>query len=285
MAPPTSWIPGCRWFRPPAHQQALSEACTKPGVNPSLVLAKYPAWSVFGPYANLDIKKKEQYELAVKARTNLTTDAYQRLRARKNSLPCSHTFTLRTQSRVAVNLGNPSILENTLALHPLFGFPVLPGSAIKGATRHYLEEADSPPEGWTEEALHQVFGHPHDATARGFALQEGDVIFLDGWPLNFAPSQNLGQYLEVALMNPHFGDYYRGIDWPADNQKTNPIHFLVIKRGIAFQFALSLSRSGRVRLGDQAQATLTTMQQWVTAALCNNGLGAKTGSGYGYFIP
>lgn len=44
-------------------------------------------------------------------------------------------FSLETQWRMVVGLGGPSVLETAMTLHHLYGFPVIPGSALKGLTR------------------------------------------------------------------------------------------------------------------------------------------------------
>lgn len=46
-------------------------------------------------------------------------------------------FELVTDSRLVVGLGEDSVLETSLALHPLYGFPIIPGSALKGLTRAF----------------------------------------------------------------------------------------------------------------------------------------------------
>jgi CRISPR-associated protein Cmr6 len=47
------------------------------------------------------------------------------------------TFTRKVAWRLVVGLGLPSPLETGITLHHLYGFPYLPGSAIKGVTRNW----------------------------------------------------------------------------------------------------------------------------------------------------
>lgn len=276
-------IPGSRWFNRSQNVEAVIAAARTVGANPSLILGKYIEWA---DLQDFDFDKKTNFENIVRLRVPLTNAAYQRLRQRKNSLTGTHLFTLRSESRIAINLGNESILETNIALHPLFGFPVLAGSAIKGVTRHYVEEnkldlGTDDPEIW------QIFGHPTKApqgvTLRESDLQEGDVVFQDAWPATCNQNQNLGQYLELEIMTPHYPNYYQGRQWPSDNQDPTPIPFLVIKKDVIFEFALALSAKGRARRGATAAAILRQVEQWLRLALGTYGLGAKTGSGYGYF--
>lgn len=46
-------------------------------------------------------------------------------------------FSLRAASRVVVGLGAESVLETSIRLHRVYGFPILPGSALKGLARSY----------------------------------------------------------------------------------------------------------------------------------------------------
>jgi len=52
----------------------------------------------------------------------------------KNSGLC---FDLQTTSRLVVGLGSESVLETAITLHRIYGFPVIPGSALKGLTRSW----------------------------------------------------------------------------------------------------------------------------------------------------
>lgn len=46
-------------------------------------------------------------------------------------------FSLQAASRVVVGLGAESVLETSIRLHRIYGFPVIPGSALKGLARAY----------------------------------------------------------------------------------------------------------------------------------------------------
>jgi CRISPR-associated protein Cmr6 len=47
----------------------------------------------------------------------------------------AQVFSLETQWRTVVGLGGPNVLETAMTLHHLYGFPTIPGSALKGLTR------------------------------------------------------------------------------------------------------------------------------------------------------
>ncbi len=45
---------------------------------------------------------------------------------------------LRPEWRLVIGLGSESVYETGLTLHHIYGFPYIPGSAIKGVTRHHV---------------------------------------------------------------------------------------------------------------------------------------------------
>lgn len=47
-------------------------------------------------------------------------------------------FELRTETRLVVGLGADSVLETALTLHRIYGFPVIPATALKGLTRTWV---------------------------------------------------------------------------------------------------------------------------------------------------
>lgn len=48
----------------------------------------------------------------------------------------SRTLTGQVVWRLVIGLGNPNPLETSLTLHPQYGVPLIPGSAVKGLARH-----------------------------------------------------------------------------------------------------------------------------------------------------
>lgn len=233
--------------------------------------------------------------------------------------------------RLAIGLGNPNPLETSLSLHPQYGVPVIPSSAVKGLARHgrlmqigadvgvfplpidqwkacqdkniptpleLLDELLSLPA--ADETRVQLlqklqtnafvthtlsggsFGHPitkmaladftqqYSTTFReafGTGNSQGKVVFLDALPL---PNW---QY-QVDVMTPHFKEYYgdkSNTVAPADWLAPNPIFFLTVSQNSQFRFDIT----------GQNDPLLDTVKAWITAALTNYGMGAKTASGYG----
>jgi len=167
-------------------------------------------------------------------------------------------FCMHADSRVIVGLGAESVLETSVRLHRVYGFPIIPGSALKGLAKSYAELVETKNE--SDATFAAVFGKsPPNAAA-------GKVIFFDAVP---ADANSLK--LELDVMNPHYSQYYQGNSPPADYLNPVPVFFLAIGRDSKFLFAVA---SKEATLAQQAQ-------RWLQEGLKEMGVGAKTVAGYG----
>lgn len=178
------------------------------------------------------------------------------------------SFPMKTDYRLIIGLGGAHVLETGLTLHPLYGFPYIPASSVKGIARAYAEISKEA----SEDELREMFGS-EDKNKVLETNREGKVVFFDGFPTEFPK-------LEVDIMNPHYGDYYQGKRDgrgnpipPADYLSPNPITFLTVAPGQEFSFLLF---SKDVSLVEKAE-------QWLIGGLTDLGAGGKTNVGYGYF--
>jgi CRISPR-associated protein Cmr6 len=171
-------------------------------------------------------------------------------------------FVISPDWRTIVGLGATHVLETSLTLHRLYGFPVIPGSGLKGMTRAYAELVLGKDE--KDEQFRRVFGSQQEK-----AGQAGEVVFFDA-----IPSQP--PRLKLDVMNPHYSEYYQGGDIsPADYLSPIPVYFLALER-TPFLFAVAARRP-------EANALVDIVDTWLKAGLKELGLGAKTAAGYGYF--
>ena len=245
-------------------------------VNPSLIFDKYLFWGESNGKPILNIKsgknridyRLEHFKRVIGLGSPLEPARYNQLKDRKNSLPRTCTFTLTTRTRLIVNHGDESILENSIVLYPHYGFPIIPGSAIKGATRHYCEEFPDEPD---EVLIKKIFGNSSDDKN----AEEGSIIFLDAWPASIG-----NNFFETDVFTPHYQGYYQGKDLPRDDQSPIPVNFLAVRKGVQFEFAIAPSS---ICGEDEAQDCIDKTVGLVTDALRTFGIGAKTGSNYGYF--
>ena len=171
------------------------------------------------------------------------------------------TFSARPQWRVIMGLGTNDILEGGIVLHPIFGFPTLPATSLKGVSRAYAQWVLERP----EQELDALLGMVDEDESRC-----GDLVFLEGSPVT-------PPVLERDVVNPIFGPYYRDSKTPPANYLSpQPIFFLALNAGSSYQFGVaSLS-------GDQTAARQGV--GWLQGALIDLGVGAKSAAGYGYWI-
>lgn len=170
----------------------------------------------------------------------------------------------KTSGRFVTGLGREHPVENGFTWHFLLGVPFLPGSSVKGVVRAWAET-------WLQEeqsVIDRIFG-PEEKKVR----RAGSVVFFDALPV--APVR-----LEEEVLTPHYMDYYRGKEPPADWHNPNPIPFVTVAGGQTFVFALAPRRPENE--GDREHAALAA--GWLEDALLTAGAGAKTAVGYGRFI-
>lgn len=184
-------------------------------------------------------------------------------------------FTLKLGSRMMVNMAG-GILENAgLCLHRHYNCPMIPGSALKGASRHaaWCEWKQLADAGKTAEAeaiarqLANIFGYPTGEKSLDRELkhldipeQAGSIAFLPAFPVEKAA-------LVCDILTPHGGNDY-----------TNPIPnpFIAVDKGTTFQFGLMRS----LRAND---VYLEAAKRWLMKGLAD-GVGAKSTAGYGWFV-
>jgi CRISPR-associated protein Cmr6 len=171
-------------------------------------------------------------------------------------------FTVAPDWRLIVGLGATHVLETSVTLHRVYGFPFIPGSGLKGMTRAYVELVLGKSE--EDDDFRCIFGSQQKGRE-----QAGDVIFFDAIPTQVPR-------LKLDVMNPHYSEYYRGGSTPpADWLSPVPVYFLTVER-TPFLFALAARQK-------EANGLVVTVSAWLKAALSELGVGAKTATGYGYF--
>jgi CRISPR-associated protein Cmr6 len=259
-SPPTYYLP-----RETAAQ--CNDERMKQCKNLGLLLNKYP------PQAALqNSARKNQWLRDIVSNTMIDADlamhAYRRWLAMTTAVGAQH-FHAATNWRLALGLNHATVIETSLTLHPLYGIPLIPGSALKGLCRSYvtgeiaahaskkIEEDD--------QTIQRIFGSP---------TQSGTVIFFDAIPFEGKAT------FALDIINMHYPDYYNRGKEPTNDQRPNPVMFLTITDTI-FTFALAQRNLQREAHKDD----VTTASQWLQEALQNYGVGGKTSAGYGYFTP
>ena len=164
--------------------------------------------------------------------------------------------------RLAVGLGNNANAHQVgLSLHGTYGWPVIPGSSLKGLA---LAWARSSSEAKPDD-VERVFGTTKHA---------GSVRFLDAFPAGRPVA------VEADVLTPHVKPYYdsmadsraRSLVSPAEYHNPVPVTFLTVRGTYA------------VDLYGPDQDDLKLVAGWLRQAGDELGAGAKTAAGYGYLI-
>lgn len=206
-------------------------------------------------------------------------------------------FTLQTDWRMIAGLGRKGPLEVGFTFNR-YGFPVLPGSSVKGIARATAFYDIAEKLGMEGNALKELDS----------ALSEDDPKKLADWLRELQPSEeaakwiaqfrrafgttgNAGQAVffdaipekrvtvELDIMNPHYPDYYKdtsGKTAPTNWQSPTPIFFLAVAAKQRFRFAIGWR--GKPDAGAHRAA-----RDWLENGLKDLGAGGKTSAGYGYF--
>jgi CRISPR-associated protein Cmr6 len=183
-----------------------------------------------------------------------------------DSVPDAVSFKMKLMGRLIINQAG-GVLENAgLCVHRHFGYPYIPGSALKGIARHAAwwewSETESPE---TAKEIADIFGYPTGEPklddflkSVGRGESSGKVSFL-------ATTTADSKWGIVAdILTSHHG---------CDTKNPTPLPFPTVEKGAVFIFTL-LGKNYELR----EKAT-----NWLKIALTEDGVGAKTAAGYGWF--
>lgn len=189
------------------------------------------------------------------------------------------THIAQVQWHFVTGLGLPHPIENGFLWHPTLGTPYIPGSAVKGLVRAWVESWDDLEPEKRQDRLYQWFGSEHkDPRQRTSNDRQstiaGDFIFLDALPIKTTT-------LTADIMTPHMGQWYQSGSQtpglanttPADWHDPTPVPFLVANQPI-FQFCV-LPRNS------ESATDLPLVMKALEQALEWLGAGGKTAVGYG----
>jgi len=208
-------------------------------------------------------------------------------------------FRARLRSPYISGLGSGHPTETGMILDRNSGLPFIPASAIKGVLRLAcaLEIASAEPgvvrpakdkQGKTIEGQWEIDdGHSHlrryfgDTNTGASDSVRGQLVFLDAFPVA-VPA------IKTDIMNPHFGEYYKGNQGPLETESPIPVKFLAVEEETEFIFrCFALPLPCRNVTDDLTRPFGATDEQTTVnmffRALCELGFGAKTAVGYGRF--
>lgn len=255
--------------RPPVPERVQELLSRCEAVHPGLRLDKYLA-----PVGNQEHQKDRLAQVAADAaRAGAGFEAPAARRGAMLQALGAQTWTRTTSGPLTLHLSRSSMLENAgICLHPIHGFPFLPGTGLKGLARAFAETVWKPgqadPAG-ADAAIARIFGTASGADDAE-SSRAGSVIFHDAWPASWPR-------LVVDVINNHHASYYQDGEPPGDWESPRLVYFLAMPAGQRFGFALG-ARAGAPSASDRDQA-----RSWLDGGLTHLGCGAKTAAGYGRF--
>lgn len=185
----------------------------------------------------------------------------------KKSINTCYTIRYRAEKLIIGSALSSYTGDAMTTLHPIYGVPYIPGSAIKGVVKQYIihEIPDVEQEHWFK----KVFGISNDNTEED-KYGQGCAIFFDSFPeKNFE--------LAKDVQTPHFSEYYgsEGEISPTDDLSPIPFNFYMAKNTT---FIIQIG------FNDNIQEIPEDFKQYIMEALTEYGLGGKTSVGYGLAI-
>ena len=169
----------------------------------------------------------------------------------------------KVDGRLFTGLALGGTLETGMTTHHTYGTPLLAGSSIKGATRAYAESIGLPPE-----LIQALFGSG-DEQDNDSNKVAGSFVWHDAW---WIPRDTTVNPFVKEVITVHEQDYYSEESTTA-NGTQSPTPNLQIGIQGEFYFVFEGDPNWSRYIADL-----------VVAMLEEQGVGAKTSSGYGYFV-
>ena len=173
---------------------------------------------------------------------------------------------MKIEGRLLIGLTGGGALETGCVISQTYGVPYLPGSSIKGAVRAWAEQNLVEPD-----ARSYIFGA--EADADNLASLSGEINFHDAWwvPDSGPAGIHKNKPLVEDVVTPHHSGYYGDEGKTEATDLDSPIPNALI--GVRGSFLFTLE-------GDASWLKLAIFM--LKQAMTENGIGAKTASGYGY---
>ncbi len=223
-----------------------------------------------------DAKKQFLAPLAAKIGCSKQLESYSLKQAKLATAQKGRFGIFKSDWHWVSGLGYSHPTENGLNWHRSLAVPYIPGSTVKGLLRSWMEQQETP----DLKLLKQWFGSEakhQESSGDSDTQQAGELIFFDALPTESVK-------LKVDVMTPHTGDWLvetkegDNIVAPADWHDPVPVFFLSCKQ-TSFNFAIAKMPNASENLD------MDLVWQNLSDALDYMGIGAKTGTGYGFMSP
>lgn len=228
------------------------------------------------------LKKVLPYSDAAKAQTKAFIERQDIL---MSSVDASLSLTINTKStsNFMTGTGMEHPLENGFAFLQPYGLPYLAGSSVKGVLRNtarlLAEKAFGDEDfGFNADTIEILFGtDPQKEDIKPEHCRRGALTF---WDVIVQPKESAqGKIgMSVDILTPHQSHYLQKGETPHDSGEPNPVPFLCVGAGAAFNFNITANPHLLAELASEWQTMLTKCFEYTTDWF---GFGAKTAVGYG----
>lgn len=207
------------------------------------------------------------------------------------------TVKVKTAWRLTIGLGGESIYETDMSLHPVYGFPYLTGSALKGVVRSWIIvkffDGNETLAMNDSKLFCDIFGCDKNSYYK--KAMKGKAFFYDAFPDGDVK-------VKPDVMNPHYQEYYKADSNvpPADYLSPVPVFFLTVKDtkfkivvgghsslGIIGDYQNISKKPDEIvtdklfEVSEKDNSVLDYLVKTIKDALEQHGIGAKTAVGYG----
>jgi CRISPR/Cas system CMR subunit Cmr6 (Cas7 group RAMP superfamily) len=166
-----------------------------------------------------------------------------------------------TRGALIVGAGSSGVRDVGIELDGTYGWPILPGSSLKGAAREYARQIELP-----GSEIEMLFGSEPEAEVTA----PGSVTFFDALP------GASGVEVTAHVLTPHTRGYRSDVGGrkgplpPGESINPVPIPFLAIERGCFVAYLAG------------PEPEVFQAADLLTNAADDQGIGAKSAAGYGY---
>ena len=171
------------------------------------------------------------------------------------------SLSVKLDYRLFIGLATGGAIETGVSTQHSYGMPMIAGSAVKGVAHTYAQSI-----GLGADVLAVLFGEDEDTATDGRKAGAGCLIWHDAW---WYPHDNTLPFI-AEVVTVHHQEYYGGNGEATDFDSPIPNQQVAVQG--SFYFVIE---------GETQWAAFA--KQLLQQAVQQQGLGAKTAAGYGYF--
>lgn len=189
-----------------------------------------------------------------------------------------------SSGKLLIGTGSIHVLESTLTIHQIYGVPYIPASSIKGLVRNWVVQAFFHGKDPFDKKFHEPLDEKQSIVKKimvdlfGDEEHRGKAQFYDVFP-------STDYDITPDVLTVHYPKYYQGKSDATDDQTVLPFSGLQAIEASHYDVRFTVRRYKKERMQSSfsSEELMKILKTWVAKMLLENGVGAKTSSGYGQF--